>query len=453
VAAAVNDINLDPTFTDIDRSARAILAPPGYKYWLWIGFLLTLTLLAGALWTRQVYVGLQVTGLGDPVMWAVYITNFVFWVGIAHSGTLISAILFLFRTRWRTAVYRAAETMTIFAVATAGLFPIIHLGRPWFFYWLAPYPNQRYLQPDFRSPLVWDLFAIGTYLTISSLFWFTGLIPDVANVREVATGWRKKLYSIVALGWQGSDRQWRHFSMAYLLLAGLATPLVLSVHSVVSWDFAMAQLPGWHSTIFAPYFVAGAIFSGVAMVLTLLIPMRWIMGLEDLITPWHLDNLAKVILLTSFIISYAYCVESFMTWYSQDPIEMMTFHMRYFGPWGWMFWVMVACNCVIPLALFSPRIRTSPVPLFIVAIFVNIGMWFERFVIIAGSLAVNFEPSQWRFWHPSLTEMGITVGSFAWFVMLFSLFARFMPIISMTELKEGITWLKQALRQGYAKAA
>jgi Ni/Fe-hydrogenase subunit HybB-like protein len=453
VAAAVNDINLDPTFTDIDRSARAILAPPGYKYWIWIGFLLTLTLLAGALWTRQVYVGLQVTGLGDPVMWAVYITNFVFWVGIAHSGTLISAILFLFRTRWRTAVYRAAETMTIFAVATAGLFPIIHLGRPWFFYWLAPYPNQRYLQPDFRSPLVWDLFAIGTYLTISSLFWFTGLIPDVANVREVATGWRKKLYTIVALGWQGSDRQWRHFSMAYLLLAGLATPLVLSVHSVVSWDFAMAQLPGWHSTIFAPYFVAGAIFSGVAMVLTLLIPMRWIMGLEDLITPWHLDNLAKVILLTSFIISYAYCVESFMTWYSQDPIEMMTFHMRYFGPWGWMFWVMVACNCVIPLALFSPRIRTSPVPLFIVAIFVNIGMWFERFVIIAGSLAVNFEPSQWRFWHPSLTEMGITVGSFAWFVMLFSLFARFMPIISMTELKEGITWLKQALRQGYAKAA
>jgi Ni/Fe-hydrogenase subunit HybB-like protein len=453
VAAAVKDINLDPTFADIDRSARAIMEPPGWKYWVWIGFLATLIAIAIGLWTRQIYEGLQVTGMGDPVMWAVYITNFVFWVGIAHSGTLISAILFLFRTRWRTAVYRAAETMTIFAVATAGLFPIIHLGRAWFFYWLAPYPNQRFLQPDFRSPLVWDLFAIGTYLTISSLFWFTGLIPDVANVREVATGWRKQLYTIVAMGWQGSDRQWRNFSMAYLLMAGLATPLVLSVHSVVSWDFAMAQLPGWHSTIFAPYFVAGAIFSGVAMVLTLLIPMRWVMGLEDLITPWHLDNLAKVILLTSLIISYAYVVESFMAWYSQDPIEMMTFHMRYFGPWGWMFWVMVLCNCLIPLALFSPRIRTSPVPLFIITIFVNIGMWFERFVIIAGSLAVNFEPSQWRFWHPSLTEMGITVGSFAWFVMLFSLFARFMPIISMTELKEGITWLRQALRQGYAKAA
>jgi molybdopterin-containing oxidoreductase family membrane subunit len=453
VAAAVKDINLDPTFADIDRSVHAILEPPGLRYWIWIAFLLTLVLIGAGLWTNQIYNGLQVTGLGDPVMWAVYITNFVFWVGIAHSGTLISAILFLFRTRWRTAVYRAAETMTIFAVATAGLFPVIHLGRPWFFYWLAPYPNERFLQPDFRSPLTWDFFAISTYLTISSLFWFTGLIPDVANVREVATGWRKQLYTIVAMGWQGSDRQWRHFSMAYLLLAGLATPLVLSVHSVVSWDFAMAQLPGWHSTIFAPYFVAGAIFSGVAMVLTLLIPMRWVMGLEDLITPWHLDNLAKVILLTSLIISYAYVVESFMCWYSQDPIELMTFHMRYFGPWGWMFWVMVLCNCLIPLALFSPRIRVSPVPLFIITIFVNIGMWFERFVIIAGSLAVNFEPSQWRFWHPSLTEMGITVGAFAWFVMLFSLFARFMPIISMTELKEGITWLRQALRQGYAKAA
>jgi Ni/Fe-hydrogenase subunit HybB-like protein len=453
VAAAVKDINLDPTFGDIDRSARAIMAPPGWKYWLWIAFLATLVAIAIAMWTRQIYEGLQVTGMGNPTMWAVYITNFVFWVGIAHSGTLISAILYLFRTRWRTAVYRAAETMTIFAVATAGLFPVIHLGRPWFFYWLAPYPNERYLQPDFRSPLVWDFFAISTYLTISTLFWFTGLIPDCANAREAATGWRKTMYSIVALGWQGTDRQWRNFSMAYLLLAGLATPLVLSVHSVVSWDFAMAQLPGWHSTIFAPYFVAGAIFSGVALVLTLLIPMRWIMGIEDLITPWHLDNLAKVILLTSLIISYSYAVESFMAWYSQDPIEMMTFHMRYFGPWGWMFWVMVACNCVIPLALFSPRVRTTPVPLFIVTIFVNIGMWFERFVIIAGSLATNFEPSTWRFWHPSATEMLITVGSFAWFLMLFSLFARFMPIISMTELKEGINWLKQALRQGYAKAA
>src|SRR6202171_204152 len=453
MAAAVDQRNYELTYLDVDRTAQRVMAPAGLKYWLWVGFCAFLVVVAGSFWTRQIYEGLGVTGYGQPTLWAVYITDFGFWVGIAPSGTLISAVLYLFRTRWRTAVYRCAETMTVFAVLTAGLFPIVHLGRPWFFYWLCPYPNERYLQPDFRSPLTWDFFAISTYLTTSTLFLAMGLIPDIANQRDISTGWRKKFYTVLACGWQGSDRQWRHFSMAYLLLAGLATPLVLSVHSVVSWDFAMAQLPGWHSTIFAPYFVAGAIFSGVAMVLTLLIPMRWIMGLEDLITPWHLDNLAKVILLTSFIISYAYCVESFMTWYSQDPIEMMTFHMRYFGPWGWMYWVMVACNCVIPLALFSPRIRTSPVPLFIVTIFVNIGMWFERFVIIAGSLAVNFEPSQWRFWHPSLTEMGITVGAFAWFVMLFSLFVRFMPIISMTELKEGITWLKQALRQGYAKAA
>src|SRR5579871_6146531 len=454
MAAAVDQSNYhNLSYLDVDRTAQRVMAPAGLKYWLWVGFCAFLVAVGGSFWTRQIYEGLGVTGYGQPTLWAVYITDFVFWVGIAHSGTLISAVLFLFRTRWRTAVYRCAETMTVFAVLTAGLFPIVHLGRPWFFYWLCPYPNERYLQPDFRSPLTWDFFAISTYLTISALFWFTGLVPDVANVREVATGWRKRMYTILALGWQGSDRQWRHFSMAYLLLAGLATPLVLSVHSVVSWDFAMAQLPGWHSTIFAPYFVAGAIFSGVALVLTLLIPMRWIMGIEDLITPWHLDNLAKVILLTSLIISYSYAVESFVTWYSHDPIEQMTFHMRYFGPWGWMFWVMVACNCVIPLALFSPRIRTSPVPLFIVTIFVNIGMWFERFVIIAGSLATNFEPSQWRFWHPSFTEMGITVGAFAWFLLLFSLFARYMPVISMTELKEGIVWLKQALRQGYADAA
>ena len=374
MAAAVNDINLDPTFADIDRSVRAILEPPGVRYWIWIGFLLTLVLSGGGLWTNQIYNGLQVTGLGDPVMWAVYITNFVFWVGIAHSGTLISAILFLFRTRWRTAVYRAAETMTIFAVATAGLFPVIHLGRPWFFYWLAPYPNERFLQPDFRSPLTWDFFAISTYLTISALFWFTGLIPDVANVREVATGWRKQLYTIVAMGWQGSDRQWRHFSMAYLLLAGLATPLVLSVHSVVSWDFAMAQLPGWHSTIFAPYFVAGAIFSGVAMVLTLLIPMRWVMGLEDLITPWHIDNLARIVLFTSLIVTYSYITESFMVWYAKDPFETVTFQMRYFGHYGVLFWIMVACNCVIPLALFSPRVRRNLRLLWVLSLFVNVGM-------------------------------------------------------------------------------
>ncbi len=434
-------------FREIDESVHRIMAPPGALYWVWIAFCFTLVAIAAALWARQIYGGMGVTGLAQPVMWAVYITNFVFWVGIAHSGTLISAILFLFRTRWRTAVYRAAETMTLFAVATAGLFPLIHLGRVWFFYWLVPYPNQRYLQPDFRSPLVWDMFAISTYLTISALFLFMGLIPDVANARERASGWRRAFYSVLALGWRGTDRQWRHFSMAYLLMAGLATPLVISVHSVVSWDFAMAQLPGWHSTIFAPYFVAGAIFSGVSMVITLLIPMRRLLGLEDLLTPWHFDNLSKVVLLTSLIVTYSYITESFMVWYSGDPIEQMTFHMRYFGPWDWLFWVMVMCNCIIPLLLFSPSIRVNLRALWIISLFVNVGMWSERFVIVAGSLATNFNPSQWRFYTPSITEIMITVGSFAWFLGLFSLFARYLPIVSMTELKEGLMWLRQALGQ------
>ena len=451
--AAAPKIPVEPSYRDIDRSVLRVMEPAGLAYWAWIGFCFTLVAIAAGFWVRQIYSGLGVTGLRQPVMWAIYITNFVFWVGIAHSGTLISAILFLFRTKWRTAVYRAAETMTIFAVATAGLYPLIHLGRVWFFYWLLPYPNQRYLQPDFRSPLVWDAFAVSTYLTISALFWTMGLIPDVANAREAATGWRKKFYTVLAMGWQGTDRQWRHYSMAYLLMAGLATPLVVSVHSVVSWDFAMAINPGWHSTLFAPYFVAGAIFSGVAMVITLLIPMRKLLGIEDLLTEWHFDNLAKVVLLTSLVVSYAYITEAFMTWYAGDPIEQMTFHMRYFGPWGWMYWVMVSCNCVIPLLLFSPRIRVNMRALWVITIFVNIGMWFERFVIIAGSLTANFEPSQWAGYRPSITEIMITIGSFAWFLGLFSLFSRFLPIISMTELKEGIIWLRKALKMDRVKAA
>ncbi len=449
MAAGADSVPNSPTFADVDRSVHRIMDPPGLMFWAWIGFCATLVAIAAGFWTRQIYTGLGVTGLRQPNMWAVYITNFVFWVGIAHSGTLISAILYLFRTRWRTAVYRLAETMTVFAVMTAGLFPLVHLGRVWNAYWLLPYPNERSLQPNFRSPLVWDAFAVSTYLTISATFWLMGLIPDAANARDAIKGWRKMLYSAMAFGWRGTDEQWRHFSMMYLLLAGLATPLVISVHSVVSWDFAMAQLPGWHSTIFAPYFVAGAILSGVAMVLTLLIPMRRILGLEDLITPWHLDNLAKVILLTSLIVTYSYITETFMTWYSQDPMEVVTFNMRYFGPYGPLFWLMTFCNCVVPLALFSPRIRRNPAPLFVVTIFVNIGMWLERFVIIAGSLATNFNPSQWGFFRPSITEIMITVGSFAFFLMMFSLAARFIPIISMTEVKEGIRWLRQSLRDSY----
>jgi molybdopterin-containing oxidoreductase family membrane subunit len=350
-------------------------------------------------------------------------------------------------------VYRAAETMTVFAVMTAGLFPLIHLGRAWFFYWLLPYPNQRWLQPNFRSPLVWDAFAVSTYFIVSVTFLFMGLIPDVAAARDAATGWRRRFYEVLALGWRGTDEQWRHFSMAYLLMAGLATPLVISVHSVVSWDFAMAQLPGWHSTIFAPYFVAGAIFSGCALVLTLLIPMRRILGLEDALTPWHFENLAKVILLMSLVVSYSYVSESFMAWYSANPFERTTYQMRYWGPYAPLFWTMVVCNCVIPLTLFAPRVRRSLRALFVISLFINVGMWLERFVIIAGSLSTNFMPSQWGVYRPTWVEITITVTSFTWFLMWFMLFAKFLPIVSMTELKEGIPWLRQAREDAGARAA
>jgi len=435
-------------YADVNRLVLKTLTPPGRRYWLGVACLAAVVGAGLTAWMYQVRVGLGVTGLRQPVMWAFYITNFVFWVGIAHSGTLISAILFLFRTRWRTSVYRAAETMTVFAVMTAGLFPLIHLGRSWFFYWLLPYPNERGLQPDFRSPLVWDAFAVGTYFTVSWTFLLMGLIPDVAAARDQAIGWRRRFYTVMSLGWRGTDEQWRHFSMAYLLLAGLATPLVISVHSVVSWDFAMAQVPGWHSTIFAPYFVAGAIFSGCAMVLTLLIPMRRMLGLEEALTPWHFDNLAKVILGMSLVVSYAYISEAFMAWYSASPFEMETFHQRYWGPYGWLYWVMVACNCVIPLLLFSPRIRRHLGALFVISIFVNIGMWVERFVIIAGSLATSTMPSQWGVYKPSPVELTITAAGFAWFLMWFILFSRFLPIVSMTEVKEGIRWQRQAHHAG-----
>jgi molybdopterin-containing oxidoreductase family membrane subunit len=440
-------------YDTINRLILRTLAPAGWRYWLLVAGLATMVAVGALTWAHQIYTGLGVTGLRQPVMWAIYITNFVFWVGIAHSGTLISAILLLFRTRWRTPVYRAAETMTVFAVMTAGLFPLIHLGRSWFFYWLLPYPNERMLQPNFRSPLVWDAFAVGTYFTVSWLFLLLGLVPDLAAARDAASGWRRTFYRVIAIGWQGTDVQWRAFSTAYLLLAGLATPLVISVHSVVSWDFAMAQLPGWHSTIFAPYFVAGAIFSGCALVLTLLIPMRRLLGLEQVLTPWHFDNLAKVILLMSLVVSYAYVTEAFMAWYSGNPFEQTTFQMRYWGPYAALFWVMVLCNCIIPLVLFSPRLRRSLSALFVVSLFINVGMWLERFVIIAGSLMSNFMPSQWAVYRPTWVEVTITTASFAWFLLWFVLFSRFLPIVSMTEVKEGRRWQADARNSAPAEAA
>ncbi len=421
---------------DILRTLRM----PGPAYWALLAVLAAVLLFGVfAFWT-QVQLGLGVAGYSHPALWGIYITNFVFWVGIAHSGTLISAVLFLFRARWRTAVARAAETMTVFAVMTAGLFPIIHIGRPWFFYWLIPYPNERQLWVNFRSPLVWDLFAITTYLTVSLLFLYIGLVPDIAAARDHVKDWRRKVYRMLALGWQGTDRQWRHYGSLYGFFAALATPLVVSVHSVVSWDFAMSILPGWHSTIFAPYFVAGAILSGLAMVITILIPLRKWLGLEEYIRIWHFENLAKLLIVTSLIVGYAYLTEYFIAWYSNSPFEQGTFLDRMFGDYAPFAWMMLLCNAAIPLLLFVKKLRTNLAVLFVVSIFVNIGMWLERYVIIVSSLSHDFDPANWSegVYSPTWVEGGITAGSFALFFLLFLLFVRNFPAISMTEMKESV---------------
>jgi len=424
-------------FRRVNRDILATLRLPGAGWAIMMAVVLTVLAIGVIAEIHMLKTGIGVTGLEPPIMWAVLITNFVFWVGIAHSGTLISAILFLFRAQFRTAVYRVSETMTVFAVMTAGLFPLIHLGRVWYFYYLVPYPNERFLWPNFRSPLVWDFFAISTYFTISSVFLYVGLIPDIAVARDRArTRFRRRLYGTLSLGWQGTDSQWRHYNRAYLFLAGLATPLVLSVHSVVSWDFAMAIVPGWHSTIFAPYFVAGAIFSGVAMVITLVLPLRKAFKLEDYIDEYHLDRLAKLLLLTSSIVFYSYMVEIWTAWYSGSPYERAVFWDRLFGQYAWAGWIMYTCNCFIPLSLWFKRVRTSWFWMFIVSIFVNIGMWFERFVIIVQSLAHEFEPFGWDYYKPTWVEMAITAGSFAWFLMWFLLFIKFLPSMAIAELKE-----------------
>jgi molybdopterin-containing oxidoreductase family membrane subunit len=380
--------------------------------------------------------GLGLAGYTPPVMWSVYITTFVFWIGIGHAGTLISAILFLFRSPWRTVVYRATEAMTVFAVMTAALFPIIHIGRQWFFYWLLPYPNQRYLWPNFKSPLLWDVFAITTYFTVSTTFLCVGLVPDVAAARDKMFGWRKKVYEIASLGWQGTDNQWRHYTRGYLYLAALATPLVLSVHSVVSWDFAMSLVPGWHGTIFAPYFVAGAIYSGVGMVLTILIPLRKVLKLEHMITEYHFDNLAKLTLLTGSILFYAYAMEYFIAWYSGNPFEQTTFWLRAFGPMWWAGWTMIICNAFVSQLFWFRRIRRNLTALFVISIFINIGMWFERFVIIVSSLSNDFVPWAWGQMNPTWADWGILIGSFGWFAMWFLLFARTFPVVAIQEVKE-----------------
>ncbi len=371
--------------------------------------------------------GIGVGGQSIPVAWGTYLINFVFWVGIAHSGTLISAILHLFRAGWRNPIARAAETMTVFAVCVAGLFPFIHLGRIWIVYYILPYPNDRNLWPNFQSPLVFDVIAISTYLMVSSLFWYTGMLPDLAIVRDRATGLRKRIFHILSLGWTGRFEEWRHYTRAYLFFAALATPLVISVHSVVSWDFALGIVPGWHSTIFAPYFVAGAIHSGLAMVLTLMIPMRTIFRYEVFITKDILDNIAKTIVFTGLIVGYAYAIEYFLAWYSHNIVEQES-----------AFWVMVICNSVVPLLFFIRKVRRSIPWLFGISILINIGMWSERFVIIIGGVAHDFMPNAWGTYSPTIIEYGVLVGSFCLFFFLFLLFVKHMPSVSMTEMKESV---------------
>ncbi len=426
------------SFKEIDRTVLSTLEPATRRYWTAVVLLAGGVMLGAACWAYQIATGIGVGGQNNPVAWGTYLINFVFWVGIAHSGTLISAILHLFRAGWRNPIARAAETMTVFAVCTAGLFPFIHLGRPWMVYYMIPVPTQRTLWPNFQSPLMFDVVAISTYLTVSSLFWYTGMLPDLAIIRDRAPegSIRKKIFTILALGWTGAHEQWRHYARTYLFFAALATPLVISVHSVVSWDFALGVVPGWHTTIFAPYFVAGAIHSGLAMVLTLMIPLRRIFKYERIITVTVLENVAKTIIFTGLIVAFAYGTEFFIAWYSHNAAEAAIFKWRPTGDYRIGFWIMVVCNTLVPLLFFFRKIRTSLGWLFGISILVNIGMWFERFVIIITSVAHDFIPYAWGNYAPTLVEFGIMVGSFSLFFLLFILFVKHMPSVSMTEMKE-----------------
>jgi molybdopterin-containing oxidoreductase family membrane subunit len=387
--------------------------------------------------TYQVATGIGTWGLNNTVGWAFGITNFVFWIGIGHAGTLISAILFLFRQRWRTSVNRSAEAMTLFAVMCAGVFPLIHMGRPWLGYWIFPYPNFRGpLWMNYRSPLAWDAFAISTYFLISLTFWYLGLIPDLATIRDRAhPGLRRRLFEFFSLGWDGSFRTWQRYETVYMLLAGLATPLVVSVHTIVSWDFAAAVIPGWHATIFPPYFVAGAIFSGMAMVLTLMIVARTVMNLQNYITVRHVEVMCKLILLNGSIVALAYGTEFFMAHYSGNPYEQFVFLNRAFGPFAWAYWTMISCNVLIPQLLWFRRVRTSIAVVFVLSLLINVGMWFERFVIIVTSLHRDFLPSNWASYRPTSIEVATLLGSFGLFFTCFLIFCRILPMIAMAEVK------------------
>jgi len=406
--------------------------------WWYLGF--TVSLAALGLWlvsvTYLLFTGVGVWGLNKTVDWGWDITNFVWWVGIGHAGTLISAVLLLFRQKWRTAVNRSAEAMTIFAVVCAGSYPLLHAGRPWLIYWVFPLPNTYgSLWSNFNSPLLWDVFAISTYLTVSLVFWYVGLIPDLATIRDRAVGIRRKIYGLMSFGWNGSAKGWQRFESVSLILAGLSTPLVLSVHTIVSFDFATSVIPGWHTTIFPPYFVAGAVFSGFAMVQTLLIIMRKSMRLEQYITLNHIDVMNKIILVTGSIVGSAYITEFFIAWYSAVPYEQYAFANRMFGPYWWAYWTMMTCNVITPQLFWSRKLRRSLTASFIISIFVNIGMWFERFVIIVTSLHRDYLPSSWLMYSPSWVEICMYIGSLGLFFTLFFLFAKFLPVIAVAEVK------------------
>jgi len=406
--------------------------------WWWIMFTCTVSLavVSGLCLIYLISTGVGVWGLNSPVNWAWGITNFVFWIGIGHAGTLISAILFLARQKWRTSINRAAEAMTLFAVVCAGIFPVVHVGRVWMVWYLAPVPTNMGIWQNFRSPLLWDVFAVSTYFTVSVLFWYTGLIPDLATLRDRATTKiRKFFYGIGALGWRGGNRQWKHYEMAYLILAGLSTPLVLSVHSVVSFDFATSIVPGWHTTIFPPYFVAGAIFGGFAMVLTIMLPARAIFGLHDLITDDHVDKMCKIILLTGSMVGYAYMMEFFIAWYGGNLFEQYAFINRATGPYWWAYWSMIFCNVISPQLFWFRRMRRHVLPVFIVCMFVNTGMWFERFVIIVTSLHRDFLPSSWNMFYPTWVDIWTFTGTFGIFLTLFLVFLRWLPMICIFEVK------------------
>jgi molybdopterin-containing oxidoreductase family membrane subunit len=407
--------------------------------WWWLGFIITVPIaLFGLICIGyQISNGVGVWGENHPNGWAWDITNFVFWIGIGHAGTLISAILFLTRQKWRTSINRASEAMTLFAVMCAAIFPGIHVGRVWMAWFLAPVPNANGIWPNFRSPLLWDVFAVSTYFTVSVLFWYVGLVPDLGTLRDRAKSRvARYIYGLFALGWRGGNRQWRHYEMAYLILAGLSTPLVLSVHSVVSFDFATSIMPGWHTTIFPPYFVAGAIFGGFAMVLTILIPARLCYPkLDDMFTRQHVDKMTKIILLTGTIVGYAYLMELFIAWYGANQYERAAFWNRAFGWYGWAYFCMMFCNVISPQIFWSKKMRSNYIVVFIVCQFVNAGMWFERFVIIVTSLAQDFLPSSWGHYSPSWVEQWTFIGTFGIFLSLFLLFMRFLPMIAMSEIK------------------